>query len=190
MSKVFRYIALAISYIFSPPAWVFYFLYVAYLQGIFFNKLNLAETIIILTIIILPLLFLFYQRLTKKITDLDISVRNQRYAILIVLNICLVLITVFLKLAGHDNFFRLSFIFFVIHAITSLITLRYKISFHMTYTMTFSILINFLYNFSLPLLFITIPLIFWSRIYLNQHTWKQLLLAAVVDLAVLGVMLR
>jgi hypothetical protein len=190
MELVKKYLALGISYIFSPPAWIFYFLAIAYSQGIFFQKLTLQETSLILTVIVLPLLFLFYQRLTKKITDLDISIRKQRYAILIVLNVCILLITLFLKLTGHDNFFRLSFIFLIIHAITSIITLRYKISFHMTYTVTFSILINLLYNYSLPLLFITIPAIFWARIYLNQHTWKQLLLAMLVDLTILGVVLR
>jgi hypothetical protein len=190
MEQAKRYLALGISYIFSPPAWIFYFLCVAYQQGIFFNKLNPLESAILLAIIILPLLFLFYQRLTKKITDLDISVRVQRYAILIVLNVCIVLVTAFLKISGHDNFFRLSFIFLVIHAITSIITLRYKISFHMTYTVTFSILINLLYGYSLPLLFVTIPAIFWARIYLKQHTWKQLILAMIVDFTILGIMLR
>jgi hypothetical protein len=129
---------------------------------------------------LIPLVYFLYLFKTKRISDMDITVREERYRSLIVMNISLFLLLIYLKVFGFNEFFNLTGIFFIIHLIISLITIKYKISFHMSYTIIFATLINYLYSFQIPLLFLTIPLIFWSRIYLKKHTPAQVILASII----------
>lgn len=186
--KTLKVSAEVISLVFSPPAWLFYFLIVASNKGLFIG--NRVSDFTILFIFLIPLGYFLYLYFTKKISDLDMTIREERYRSLIVMNLTLLLLLMYLKLQRLDLFYHFTFIFFLLNAITSLITLKYKISFHMTYTLMFSVFINYLYNFQFPILFVTIPLIFWSRIYLKRHTPYQVLLAFLIDIPLLYLLLK
>lgn len=177
-----------ISIILSPPAWLLYFLIASSNKGLFVG--DRVSDLTILGIFLIPLIYFFYLYKTKKISNLDITIREERYRSLMVMNLFLFLLLLYLKLHNFGQFYTLMLIFFLINALTSIITFKYKISFHMTYTIIFSTFINFLYDFQLPILFLTIPLIAWSRIYLKQHTYKQVLLACVIDIPLLFLLLR
>jgi hypothetical protein len=45
--------------------------------------------------------------------------------------------------------------------------------------------INFLFDWNLPLLYLTIPVIFWARLRLKKHTVSQLIMGIIVTTIVL-----
>lgn len=186
--KALKSIAQLSSLVFSPPTWILYFLVASSRNGLFFGGRTSDATIAILFFI--PLIYFLYLFKTKRISDLDITIREERYRSLIVMNVSLFLLLIYLWIYHLEGFFYLTRIFFIIHAVISLITIKYKISFHMSYTIVFATFINFLYGYHLPFLFLTIPLIFWSRIYLKKHTPYQVLLAAIVTSTILFLFLH
>ncbi|HLD27156.1 MAG TPA: hypothetical protein VJB63_04340 [Patescibacteria group bacterium] len=168
-----------ISFICGPVSWVIFFLISSYYKGLFQNKNNMI--IVILIAFIIPIILFIVLLKTKKISDLDISLRQERYPLLIIINICLLALLYFLNIRHLTTLFHLTQIVYIIITVSSLITLFYKISFHITFSYTFAILINALFSFQLWWLYLIIPAVFWSRLTLKKHTVMQMLLALVID---------
>lgn len=176
-------LAQAISFVFNPLFWVIGFLAAAYHKGLFQDNSQIMAVFVVILIILSITYFMLLK--TKKIADPDISRRQERYLILTVINVCSLILLVFLKTHELTELFRLVFIAYIILTVSSLITLVYKISFHMTFTYSFILLIDSLYQFKLFYLYILIPVVFWSRLALKKHTVFELLLALAIDSSII-----
>lgn len=62
-----------------------------------------------------------------------------------------------------------------------LITYIWKISLHTMLNVTATILVNFLFGWTLPILYIFIPIIGWARYYHKHHTFLQVVIGAIVS---------
>lgn len=181
-----RTLAKAISLVCSPLVWVIVFLLSAYYKGLFqYNDMTLA---VFAGAILFPLVIFFALYAAKKISDFDITKRQERYGILVVVNASAALLLYFLYSQHLAQLFYFTKTIVVVTAISTLITFFYKISFHMTFAFTFAILLNALFGFRLWLLYLTIPAVFWSRWHLKKHTAMQMLLALLVDSAIIALL--
>lgn len=172
-----------ISVIFSPFVWTIFFFALALNKGLFDSKRYII--LLFLLCLMIPTIIYIFLLKTKKLSDPDISKRQERYFILIVINVCAIVLLLFIKMAGLTLLFKLTLIAYVVLAISSLITFFYKISFHMTFACTFIILSDSLYGFKLWYLYLIIPTIFWSRLYLKKHTLGELTAALILDIVII-----
>jgi len=171
-----KIIAKIISMIFGPVTWSIIILAVFMLRG-GLNSLQLKILLPLIAIfqVVVPFSYILILFKRKKVTDLDLTKREERYGPLIVFVICL-LITIFcIYLVGADMLFRLYLIILTLLIINALITIFWKISFHVGVITIGVIMINFLYYWQWPILYLTIPLVFWARLELKKHTVGQLL---------------
>lgn len=180
------HIARFISFIFGPIFWVIFLFAATYYKDLFKNKNDMMIVIVISCII--PLMAFAALLRSGKISDLDITVRKERYSMLVIINICMLALLVFLRMRYMNVLFHLTQIVYVIVTISSLITLFYKISLHVTFSYTFAVLINAVFSFKLWYLYLIVPTVFWSRLALKKHTMMQMLLAICIDSIIIYVM--
>jgi membrane-associated phospholipid phosphatase len=133
----------------------------------------------------LPLAYIVYLVQQGKATDLDVSVRQQR------------IIPMFVSLAGAAVgwlYFeailspQLLTLLATAHVITSLIiaiiTIFWKISVH---SITSASTAVFLWAMTgSPMVFLIIPMIIWSRVYLRRHSLLQTIAGGMLGIVVMG----
>ena len=129
----------------------------------------------------IPLLLLLFSYKFKKISDLDLSKREERIIPIIIIFVSLLISVLIIKLYGSLTLLRIYLFFILFLSINGLITLFWKISFHMAINVAGSLFINFLYDWKFPILYLSIPLIYWSRLKLKKHTRAQLIAALIVN---------
>lgn len=176
-------IARLISFLFGPLSWTIFFFGAAYHRGLFQSKMQIV--IIFMFAFLIPLIIYSLLLVTKKISDADITRREERYTILTVINVCALLLLFFLYTSRLYLLFKLALIVYVILTLSSLITINYKISFHITFAYTLLVLSDYLHSFQFWYLYLLLPAIFWSRLYLKRHTLGQLVLPLVLDSLIL-----
>lgn len=174
-----------ISIVFSPPGWIIIYLISAFLKGLFGSHplypLSITGIIILIPVLII---YILYQK--KIVTHIDIVNREERIMPLIISNFAL------WSLLYMIHQYRLSVlthqlsIFAIILLAMTIITLTYKISMHMTFTIFFSYAIHNIIGGYSYLLYLLIPLIFWSRLHLKRHTVGQLILAILVCMTIIS----
>lgn len=179
-----QFIAKIISRIFDFYFWAPILL----LVGLFNTGLStnqIYQLIVILTLLdlIAPLGFFIFLLKTKRISDIDITKREERYILFGAATIALSLSTV-------AAFFLANHLFFVLHLTAALMTLtlflttlRFKISGHLLTNTGAIFLLNFLLGWKLWWLFAVVLFVAFARIYLKKHTLAQVLAGAVVGLA-------
>lgn len=150
------------------------------------SRLSSNQTMVILPILfifhlLIPFIYVFYKKKSGTIGDWDISERTQRYKPLAVTVLSFAFSLFPLSVFGNTFIARLYLFIFFLLLLNSIITLFWKISFHMAMNVVFSLMVNFLFQWKYPMLYLTIPLIFWSRLRLKKHTVSQLLGALILN---------
>lgn len=144
----------------------------------------------ILLILAVPIIYYLYALKTKKISDWEVTKRQERYPIYILSLICGGIALVSLKIFSDQGLFTLAVIFYLVAIVLTVINFFWKISVH-TAGVTSGILgFNFLFNEPAWLYFL-IPLVAWSRLEEKKHTLTQslggIVLGTIVVAVVLGV---
>lgn len=140
--------------------------------------------------VLIPFISIYIAFRQKKIGDLDITRRKERIKPLLLALLLFFISLIFSYFFGNRFFLNLNLILFILLTINTIITLFWKISFHMATNVVFSFIMNFLFAWSLPLLYITLPLIFWSRLTLKKHTVSQLLGALILNSTIIILFLK
>lgn len=175
-------LAKIISFVLGPQVWlpVFFTIFI-FKTGLTNQQIKiLFPSILILEVIIPLLMILIFIRL-KIVSDWDITKKEERQPVMMAVVILSLISLMTIYLFGNELILSLTLILFLIIIITSAITFFWKISLHMTLNVTGTIIINFLFSWSLPWLYLTIPLVFWARLKLKKHTVNQLLAALFLD---------
>lgn len=138
------------------------------------DQINILLPSLLLLQLVVPAIYIYLALKFKKASAWDLPNRQERYPFIIV-----VLISYFLSIILTHNFgntllFNLNLIIFALTAIMFFTTLFWKISFHTGLNTGGSILINFLFDGKFPLIFLTIPVVFWARYKLKRHSFAQL----------------
>ena len=177
-----EYLAYGISQIGSPP--------VMGLLGLIFIAASMAvpgvwlwSAIYIVMAMIAPLLFLIWQVRHGHVTDLDVQLREQRKASLLVTIAGFGVSWLLMYLGDAPVLFKAG-AGFVQWLVIFAITLRWKISAHTTSAANVTMLILRVFGLAAAPLVISIPLIAWSRVKLRRHTPGQTVAGALLGSAV------
>ncbi len=123
-----------------------------------------------------PMLFLFWLYATERVSDLDMSERDERQAVFTVFVIFYAVATVLLWAMHAPAVLTASMAAYTVAAIVvQQITRYWKISTHALGITAPLVALTYLYG-EAPLPFLVlIPLVGWSRVYLRSHTILQVL---------------
>lgn len=155
---------------------------------LFIFKTNLLQHQIMLFSFLLPLLhiiipfaYFFWALKEGFISDIDITKRTQRFGIMSLMLIMQLTSLTLIYMYGNTGLLHLALITMVVFVTTFLITLVWKISLHTTINMIGILLVNVLFGWKYTALFLLLPLVMWSRLYLKKHTALQLLAGAALS---------
>lgn len=131
--------------------------------------------------LLLPFLYIFIAYLTKRIKDLDMTDRKERIIPFAISITSFIATTVILKMNGSKELADLFVLFTLFLIINGTITLFWKISLHMAINVIWVNIMIFYYGSLMNILFITVLLIYWSRLKLKKHTKMQLVISFILN---------
>jgi membrane-associated phospholipid phosphatase len=168
-----EYIAYGISQIGSPPILGLLPL-VLIVTSLALPSIWLWTGVYMLLAIAAPLVFLIWQVVHGHVSDLDIHLREQRKAAMLV-TITGFGITWIAMILGHAHpfFTILAGTGFLQWLAIFIITLRWKISVHAASATGITLLLIRMFGSPTAPLLVSIPLVAWSRIKLRHHTPAQ-----------------
>jgi membrane-associated phospholipid phosphatase len=180
-----EYLAYGISQVGSPP--------VMGLLGLIFIAASMAvpgvwlwSGVYVMMAMVAPMLFLIWQVRHGRVTDLDVQLREQRKASLLV-TIAGFGVSWLVMYIGHAPplLKAMAGAGFVQWLVVFAITLRWKISAHTTSAAGVTMLILRVFGLAAVPLVISIPLIAWSRVKLRRHTLGQTVAGALLGCGVI-----
>lgn len=128
------------------------------------------------TLFLIPTGYLIKEMREGDISDIDVTDRKERYGIMTVILVMLLLTMVGILYVGNTYLFSLFLALFAAFGSTYIITFFWKISMHMTFNTMFLILLHLVSNGAFPFSWLLLPVVAWSRHVLKKHTPAQLIL--------------
>lgn len=170
-----EYLAFAISLMGSPPMMALYAI-TAVALALGTQRIWLWAGLYLLLAVLIPLIFLIVQVRLGNVTDMDIHLREQRQGALFATAFGSAVTWIAMAIWGAHEAVH----FMVSLAVAQwlaiyLITLRWKISVHSTSAMGISLFVFRTFGVSVLPVFLTVPLVAWSRVKLRRHTPLQTL---------------
>jgi len=165
-----------ISFIFGPIfLWPLILFLIVFNSGLPILQQQKILQIVFILQIFMPLVLFIIALLMRIISDFDISQKEERYLPMVVFSELSVINLMLVRLYGNDLLFNFFLLLFLIIIINVLITIFWKISSHATINIVAIVLINYFFHWQYPYLFLSLPVIFWARLYLKRHTIAQLI---------------
>lgn len=143
---------------------------------------TLATYLVVLDIVFPIALFLVLLR-KGKLSDIDITIRQERYWLFGLATITFLISTIMVYYLANYQFFILNLTLFLVALTLFIITLRWKISGHLIMNCSAIFIINYLFDWRFLWLFLIIPLVAFARFYLRKHTIPQIVAGAILGLA-------
>jgi membrane-associated phospholipid phosphatase len=142
--------------------------------------------VLFLSSTIAPMLLIYGLKKIGKISDYNITFREQRFLPLLVLVAINGLGYEFMKQLDSPKLLSGILLFNAVNMVfILLVTLQWKISIHL-FTFTSSIALLFLQFGSVALwLLLLVPILMWSRIYLRAHNFMQTLVGGIVGFSLI-----
>ncbi len=129
-----------------------------------------------------PVGFFMYSLSTGKISDLEITKKEERYRLYLFTVACWFAGLILISMYGNEFLFNILLIFNLLAYLFSILTVITKISVHVGTTTALILLINLFFGFRhLPLFLFIFP-VAWSRIKLGYHTYWQVWSAVILPL--------
>ncbi|NTV92729.1 MAG: phosphatase PAP2 family protein [Chlorobiaceae bacterium] len=143
-------------------------------------------TVMFMASTVVPMLLIFGLKKIGKVSDYNISFREQRFLPLLVLTGVNLLGYELLKQVDAPRLLTGILLFNAVNSVfILLVTLQWKISIHL-FTLSSSIAMLTIQFGSLSLwLLLLIPLLMWSRIYLKAHNFMQTLIGSIIGFVVM-----
>ncbi len=168
MSKT-KIIASKVSFFFVSYLWYFiiFVLFVGRLT--IFYEIELWKILFTIVLSLIPIIL--YQ--TFKKIDLDLRSERPPFLLIVVSGL---LLSIILSKSYSNQILRDGVLYLIIiNILAAIISCFYKISLHMILNTTVFILINYVFQWHLWIFVIIIPLIGWSRIFLEKHDVYQVI---------------
>lgn len=180
---ILRGLAFFISRIFDFYFWFPVLLFIAIFNtGLTNHQIRILLPILLGLNVILPI-FLFFLVLAKgKVSDIDVTKRQERHQLIGTLSIILVISSLISFYLGNNLFFVLQLTALAMTLTIFLVTLRFKISGHALMNTGAVFVVNYLFEYRLLWLFLVVPLIGFARIYLKKHSLIEVLTGVAVGL--------
>lgn len=170
------------------PLWIpIILLILLFRTGLSYEQQLILIPILFIFQLLLPLLYMEILIHNKKISDWDVRKREQRFLVLPIFTTLTVLIMLLVYFYGSPRLFEIYVSLASLIFLGTLITLFWKISMHLMLNTAAIILANLLFDWRFSFLFLLLPLIGWSRYYLNHHTIPQIVMGTVLTIIVFSV---
>lgn len=156
--------------------------------------LNRSQPLLVLLILLLdvgiPLMMMLSYLKSKRVSDWDITNREERTQILLFITVGSLLSFAILFIMKIEIAYELFFALFAIKLILMIITRYWKISLHLATNTTCCLILSYLFAWKTNwLLIFTTPLLYWSRLYLQKHTHSQLIAGILLSLIIFNLCL-
>ncbi|MEK7581401.1 MAG: hypothetical protein AAB512_03900 [Patescibacteria group bacterium] len=151
--------------------------------GLSYSQIKTLSLVLLVLEVILPISLFFLVLKKKKISDIDVTKRKERYGLFGFMTVILAVSCIVAYFLGNHLFFVLQLAALALGLTIFLITFRFKISGHMLMNVSSIYVINYLFGWKLLWLFLIIPLVAFARIYLKKHTLAQVLLGLILGIA-------
>jgi membrane-associated phospholipid phosphatase len=126
--------------------------------------------------ILLPIILSFLFRFFKLTSDFTVSQQEERPRLFFLFSILLLISFGISIKTGNTQLIQIYTVINITLLISTILTMFWKVSFHMIVaTLCLFIITTLLQYPLLYLLFLLLPMIGWSRIYLKRHTVKQVI---------------
>lgn len=133
---------------------------------------------------LIPALFMFWGLATKKISDWDMSKREERKQLYFLVVIAHAISVVYAYFLGKMDLAAILLVFWFMAVTFALITLRWKISVHAGVN---GVLVAFFNHFwgweNYWWLILVLFLVLWARVTIKKHSWLQVLAGAALAIA-------
>jgi membrane-associated phospholipid phosphatase len=177
-------IAKHISFFLGPTLIPILYTIVVFNSGLTENQLLIVAPAIFLLLVVTPIAYLFLAPKAGLIKTWEMVKRKERYQFFIILILLTIAGSVIIFYFGNELLLKLNLLFLFTIVVLFAITLFWKISLHVAINTASSLVVNFLFNWSFPLLYLTIPLVAWSRLVLKRHSSLQLLAGFIVTFGI------
>ena len=141
------------------------------------------EVLLVLLTVVIPISSIVLLNVLGVTSDLNVTKREERPKLFIVMFFSFALALLISLKIGEPQLIVIYTTLNLTFILGFLITLFWKISFHMIWSILSLFIVLYLWQTpSLYLLTIFIPLIAWSRLQLKRHTFKQVLMGALLTI--------
>ncbi|MFO8077761.1 MAG: hypothetical protein R6U21_03865, partial [Thermoplasmatota archaeon] len=175
-----------LSYLFSPTIFAFYVLLILFLFPPLSSTNNNQIFIILFAIILLcvfPIIAILYY-FKKGRVDIWVSNQKQRTPFYLVAITGYILASVFFYLQQETTLFVLSVAYVGVTTSVTLSNFITKVSSHSAGVAGPIAALVYIYGLSAVPFFLLLPLVFWSRLKINAHTFTQLTLGAIIGISI------
>lgn len=174
-------IAKYLAVILGPHIWLpILFVLIILKSGLSNQQLIIIFPSVLVLQVIVPLLYLIFAPKLGWVGAWDMKSKEERRPFFIMMLVLTIISLLVIYFFGNAFLLNLNIILISLLVILFGITYYWKISLHTSLNTATAILVNSLFNWTLPLLYLTIPLIFWARLKLKKHTTSQLIAGVVV----------
>jgi membrane-associated phospholipid phosphatase len=181
-----EYLAFVISLLGSPPIMALCAM-AAVTLALGARRTWLWAGLYLLLAVLIPLLFLIVQVRLGNVTDMDIHLREQRQGSLFATALGSAISWIAMTVGGAHEAVRFMVSLAVVQWLAIyLITLRWKISVHSTSATGISLFVVWAFGMRVLPVFLTVPVIAWSRVKLRRHTPLQTLAGIGLGAALFG----
>jgi len=179
-------IAKLVSIILGPHTWsILLFIIVVLNTGLTNEQLAVVLPSVLLLQVAIPVSYLLFAPRLGWIKKWDMESKKERWPFLLLILVTYLISLLIIYVYGNILLFHLSIIIIFLIITLFIITFKWKVSLHTSLNTMAALSINFLFDWNLPLLYLTIPVIFWARLRLKKHTVSQLIMGIVVTTMVL-----
>ena len=152
--------------------------------GLASTQIKILLPLLIFFDVILQIFLFFLILKTGRVSDIDVTKREERYQLFIGFTIILIVPTVLAYYFGNTLFFVLQLITLISAFCMYLATLKFKISGHMFMNTEAILVINYLFQWTLLWLFLIVPLVAFARFYLKKHSLFQIFAGCFLGLVI------
>lgn len=170
------FLAQAISRILAPSNWlVVVFVLFFFRTGLNKDQIRILFPTLFVFQAFIPGLYFFYELFQKKIQDVDITNRKERYGLFSLAFLARLFGLGAIAYYGTFEALKVELALVLVFAVIVLVTFLWKISVHTAGNTAGMILLNYYFVWKFWPVFLLLPFITWSRIVLKKHTPAQLL---------------
>lgn len=145
------------------------------------QKLILFPMILILQVII-PLLYLYMAPKLRWAEAWDLPNQEERFPFFVLILVANLISLITIYFLGTKLLFFLVSLLFTLMIITMIITYFWKLSLHISLNTFGAIMVNFLFGWEFPIIYLSIPIIFWARLTLGRHSIFQLIAPIILNI--------
>ncbi|MBS3802626.1 MAG: hypothetical protein KGY65_07745 [Candidatus Thermoplasmatota archaeon] len=178
-------IADIISYVLSPTVFAFYIILIFLLFPPLNNPENIfvSLTLAIFFLCIFPIVMILYFK-RKGTVDIWVSNQNQRLPFYLIAIIGYILGSIIFYVRGETTLFVLSVAYVGVTSAVTIGNFSTKVSSHSAGVAGPLLAVTLVYGVLALPSFLLLPLVFWSRLKLNAHSFTQLTLGAIIGMIV------